>query len=110
MTAPIPPELCDLLALTLVPGLGPKLTAALLERFGSASAARRAGAEQLRHVQYIGEQLAQRIASALRALDLSEELGLIARHNVHLIARGGPEYPPALAEIADPPQLLYVRG
>ena len=30
MAAPLSPELRDLLALTLVPGLGPKITAALL--------------------------------------------------------------------------------
>jgi len=36
---PFAPEVCDLLALQLVPGLGPRLTAALLERFGSPAAA-----------------------------------------------------------------------
>src|SRR4026207_1916896 len=41
MPARLSPELCDLLVLSLVPGLGPRLTAALLRHFGSAGAVRR---------------------------------------------------------------------
>src|SRR5581483_8509789 len=37
----LPPELRDLLALNLIPNLGPRLTAALLRHFGSAAAIRR---------------------------------------------------------------------
>ena len=40
----------DLLALHLVPGLGPRLTSALLERFGSPAGALRATAAQLQEV------------------------------------------------------------
>src|SRR5438874_727599 len=47
------PDLRDLLALHLLPGLGPRLTAALLQRFGSAGAALRAGAARLREVPRI---------------------------------------------------------
>src|SRR3989442_937158 len=44
MSPTIAPDLRDLLALHLLPGLGPRLTAALLRRFGSAGAVLRAGA------------------------------------------------------------------
>ena len=50
MPESLSPELRDLLALRLVPGLGPRLTAALLRHFGSAAAVRRAAAAQLRQV------------------------------------------------------------
>ena len=110
MAEPLTPELRDLLALRLVPGLGPRLTAALLRRFGSATAVRRATASQLRQVPQIGTKLSLDFAAALAAVDLDRECGLLEEHNVHLIVLGTPEYPTALAEIADPPQLLFVRG
>ena len=59
MPARLSPELCDLLALSLVPGLGPRLTAALLRHFGSAGAVRRAAAGQLRQVPQIGAKLSE---------------------------------------------------
>ena len=61
-----PDVIHDHLALALVPGLGPKLTAALLERFGTASAARAASAVQLREIPHIGDKLATSLAEALR--------------------------------------------
>jgi DNA processing protein len=106
----MPDDMRDLLALHLVPGLGPRLTAALLERFGSASAVRRASAAQLQQVHHIGGQLAGRFADALRSIDVEAELQCMARHQVALRMLGTPEYPAALATIPDPPHLLYVRG
>ena len=61
----MPDELHAHLALALVPGLGPKLTAALLERFGSPSAARRATAAELLEIPHIGAKLAETLATAL---------------------------------------------
>ena len=51
-------DLRDLLTLHLVPGLGPRLTAALLERFGSARAILSASAGDLQAVPHIGPKLA----------------------------------------------------
>ena len=110
MTDPSADELRDLLALTLVPGLGPRLTAALLERFGSASAARQASASELRQVPHIGEKLSRDFALALQGIDVEAELERIARHGVHLRALNTSGYPAALATISDPPNLLYVHG
>jgi DNA processing protein len=103
-------DLRDMVALGLVPGLGPRLTQALLERFGSARAVLEASPEELREVPYIGAQTAGEFHQAMRLLDLDKECELIARHKVSLLARGSPQYPAALAEIADPPHLLYLRG
>jgi DNA processing protein len=100
----------DLLALHLVPGLGPRLTAALLERFGSAGAVRQSSAAQLREVPYIGETLASKLESSLRTIDVDAELAKMAHHGVHLIALGTPAYPAALASISSAPHLLYCRG
>src|SRR5947209_20064453 len=92
----------DLLALSLVPGLGPRLTAALLRHFGSASAVRRASAAQLRQVPQIGEKLSQSFHAALQAVSLDKELALLQRFRATVLTLGSPEYPPALAHISDP--------
>ena len=104
------PELIDLVALSLVPGLGPRLTQALLDRFGSASAARRATAAELEQVPHIGAKLAHSFAEALRAADPEAELLRAERHSVKLVPRTASDYPERLRELPDSPHLLYYRG
>jgi DNA processing protein len=103
-------EIRALLTLRLVPGLGPRLTAALLARFGSAGAVIRATAAELREIPHIGEKLAHDIRQALSQVQVDKELEQMNRHDVRLLVLGTPEYPAALALIPDPPHLLYVRG
>ena len=103
-------DLNDHLALALVPGLGPKLTAALLARFGSPAAALRATAAELVTVPQIGEKLAASLAAALRAVDISPELALLEKHCVTPVPLGTAGYPPPLAAVVAPPPLLYFRG
>ena len=100
----------DLLALHLVPGLGPRLTRALLERFGSAAAVLRARADELAEVPHIGAKLARKLRQAMDGIDLAAELELIGRFQVTVAAPGAAGYPPSLLEIPDPPSLLYLRG
>ncbi|HYH66272.1 MAG TPA: DNA-processing protein DprA [Urbifossiella sp.] len=107
---PVPDAVRDHLALRLVPGLGPKLTAALLDRFGSASAARQATAAQLRTIPHIGDKTATEMAAALRSVDIGRELELIESFGVTPIPLGFPGYPPPLLPLAAAPQLLYFRG
>jgi DNA processing protein len=110
MTTPVPAEIRDLLTLQLVPGIGPRLTAALLERFGSADAILRTSATQLAEVPFIGPGLAEAVAAARKEIDVAHEIAQADKYGVRLVARGSPEYPPLLAEISDPPYLLYMRG
>ena len=107
---PADPELTDLVTLSLVPGLGPRLTQALLDRFGSAAAARRATVAELERVPHIGPNLARSFADALKAVDPQAELDLTARHGVSLLPLSSPDYPVRLKELPDVPPLLYVRG
>jgi DNA processing protein len=106
----MPDAVDDHLALALIPGLGPKLTAALIERFGSASAARRATAAQLRTIPHIGEKLADSFATALRIVNVSSERDLLAKHGVRPVPLGDPAYPSPLAAVNCPPPLLYFHG
>ncbi len=110
MANPVPEDVRDLLTLSLVPGIGPRLTAALLERFGSPAAALRASVAELSAVRFITPRLAESIQQALHHSDTAAELERAERHGVRLIALGNPEYPPSLAAITDPPYLLYIRG
>jgi DNA processing protein len=100
----------QILALHLVPGLGPRLTAALLTRFGSAAEVLRATPAQLAEVPHIGEHTARQLHEAMSRVDVDAEVALLARYRVHLLMLGTPAYPASLATIVDPPHLLYVRG
>jgi len=100
----------DLLALQLVPGIGPRLMAALLERFHSVAEIAAASLDKLTSVPYLGEKTAQQMQVSLQSNDVDEELELIQRHGVILIKLGTPDYPETLAKIAMPPRFLYVRG
>jgi DNA processing protein len=104
------PEQKSFLTLHLVPGLGPRLTAALLERFGSAAAVLKARPEELCEVPHIGAKLARDLHQSMRSADLAQELALMERFQANLLVLGSPEYPPPLANIPDPPHVLYVRG
>jgi DNA processing protein len=103
-------EIRDWLALQLVPGLGPRLTAALLARFGSARGVLEASAAQLQEVPHIGAKTASGLHEAIRNVNIEGELEQVARFGVQVLRLGTPEYPATLATIPDPPHLLYVRG
>ncbi len=106
----ITPDVIDHLALALVPGLGPKLTAALLTRFGSAANALRATAHELHEIPHIGDTLAQSLARAFRNVATASELDLLKKHGVQPVPLGFPGYPTSLARVPGPPPLLYFRG
>ncbi len=108
--APPAADLRDHLALALVPGLGPKLTAALMLHFGTADAARRATVNDLLRIPLIGDKLAQSFALSLRNVDVDAEERLMIAHNVRAVILGRDDYPLRLTEIADAPPLLYFRG
>ncbi len=100
----------DWLALHLVPGIGPRLTAALLERFGTAHGVLHASADALAAVPHLPAATAQTIKKSLASRDVDAELELMDRHQVRMVRLGTPDYPATLATIDVPPKFLYVRG
>jgi DNA processing protein len=110
MSEPLTSEAHDLLTLHLVPGLGPRLTIALLHRFGSAGAVLRATPLQLQEVPHIGSKLAQSLYQAMANVDVNKELAWVERQGVRLLVRGSVDFPRSLENIPDPPFLLYLRG
>jgi DNA processing protein len=103
-------DLRDLLALQLTPGLGPRLTTALLEHFGSARRVLSATAAELAQVPQIGERLAEKLTRAMAGANVAAEVELLQRYQTRLLVLGTPDYPTALASLEDAPHLLYVRG
>jgi DNA processing protein len=97
------------LALKLVPGLGTRNSAKLLERFRTPQAIFRASRTELEAAGASGT-VAQSIASGCTFEDAAVQHEKMAEAGAELITLGDPRYPQALREIFDPPILLYVRG
>jgi DNA processing protein len=97
------------LAVTLTPGVGARLAAELLKRFG---APERVFAASLTELEACGlpAPVAQSLHSGAPLKAAEQELEKIRQLGCRLLAWDEPEYPPLLKEIYDPPVLLYCRG
>jgi DNA processing protein len=100
------------LQLSLTEGIGPILTARLLEKAGSIEESCGADVSLLKTVEGIGLAKAGKIHEALRraAGDVDAEIARAASAGVKLLCRDDDAYPPALKLIPDPPTVLFVRG
>jgi DNA processing protein len=98
------------LLLALTPGIGPRLRKNLLAHFGTAEAVTRAAASDLRAVPGIGQKLCRGIVQARHEVDLEAELADCREHGVQILTESNPGYPKTLANIPDPPGVLFVRG
>ena len=99
-----------ILALSLIPEVGPNLLFHLVASFGSAQAALVASFERLRLVPGIGAVTASAIHAFPWQKALEEELRLIERGRVSLLVWGDPAYPETLKHIPSPPPVLYLKG
>ena len=97
------------LALRLVPGLGTRNSAKLLERFRTPQAIFRASRTELEQAGVSGA-VAQSIASGCTFEDAATQHEKMAECDAVLVTMGDPQYPELLRGIFDPPILLYVRG
>lgn len=99
-----------LVALSLVPGVGPSRVRALLAAFGSAAAVLSAPPSRLVRAEGVGRKTAE----AIRAVDADAEVDRQFRQaesvGARLVALGDDEYPARLRQIYDPPPFLWVRG
>jgi DNA processing protein len=111
---PSPAPALDLgswLRLAAVPGVGRITAAHLLRHFGSPAAIFSAGIDQLlQHVTPAqAHALCAPVSSATTRL-LDTTLVWLDQPGNRIVSLLDPAYPPLLAEIADPPLLLYIRG
>ena len=99
------------LRLAMTEGIGPILIARIVEAAGgNAAAACDAGVDLLRNVEGIGAAKAAKIHQSMRAALVDAELARCDQLGVTLICRDDASYPMLLAQIPDPPPVLYVRG
>src|SRR5579859_4493311 len=97
------------LALKLVPGLGTRTTARLLDRFRTPQAIFHASRSELEGAGVSGS-VAQSIASGCTFEDAASQQEKMAEAGAVLVTIGDPRYPQVLREIFDPPAILFARG
>src|SRR4029077_5156514 len=93
----------------LTPGLGARLSGKLLRQFGSPEEVFRASLTELESFQ-LPAAVAQVVVSRAAFRDAEKELAQVRKAGCQLIHWEESAYPKRLAEIYDPPPLLYVRG
>ncbi|WP_332848559.1 DNA-processing protein DprA [Massilia sp. S19_KUP03_FR1] len=104
-------DLGSWLRLAAVPGVGRITAAQLLRHFGSPAAIFSAAIDQL--LQHVTPAQASALcapASSETARLLDTTLAWLEQPGNRILSLLDPAYPPLLAEIPDPPLLLYIRG
>ena len=97
------------LALRLVPGLGLRKSAQILERFRTPQAIFRASRSEL-EAYGLPPATAQSIASGCTFDDAVLQQQRMLDTGTTLVPITGPDYPPLLRSIYDPPVVLFARG
>ena len=99
-----------LVALNLLPDIGPVRVRNLLSRFVSAQAVLAATQADLSQVDKVGFKAANNIIRWRELIDLDGELRRIDQFGANIVTTDDSEYPALLRHIYDPPLVLYVRG
>ncbi len=98
------------LALTLVPGIGARTFHRLLERFGSPERVFTARRNLLEEIPGLKKVTIDAITSSEAKITAEKEMNRLRSLGISVIQWGTEKYPEYLANISDPPPLLYVRG
>jgi DNA processing protein len=96
----------DLLTIALLPGVQSRTVGALRERGALADVL----AHPDEHVDLLLESARGRLRSGEARRAAEAELGLASRAGIAIVGRDDIAYPRLLAEIFDPPAVLYVKG
>jgi DNA processing protein len=81
----------------------------LIAHFGSAEALAAASSEELRATG-LGAKTSAYLADQLRQNSTDNEVDQLAAEGIVTVFEDDPRYPPLLAEIPDPPPVLFLRG
>lgn len=99
-----------LVALNLLPRIGPVRVQKLLDQFSSPAAVLGAPIDVLRRVSNIGEETAAIIHKWQDHCDVTKELNEVKARGLTLISKFDEDYPAPLREAYDGPNVLYVWG
>ncbi len=100
----------DTLTLSMLPGLGPRTLAALLERFGDSKSVLAATGPELASVHGVGPKLVHAIRTATHHVDIESIVGWCAEHDARIVCRDSPGYPRMLGDLPDAPSVLFLHG
>jgi len=103
-------ELEAMIALNMLPDIGPLRMARLVQYFKTALNVLNATTAELCHIEGIGPRIAATIRDWKKHGDPGAELELAQTAGIEILAVNDERYPALLAEIPDPPPLIYVRG
>lgn len=99
-----------LIALNMLPCIGPVRIRRLLASFGSAEAVLNAPGSKLARVEGIGQETADIIRNWESHADVSKELAEVEERGLTLLTENSPGWPAPLRELPDSPVVLYVWG
>jgi len=99
----------DWIALNMTPGVGPRVTARLLEHFGSAEAIFDAPRRELALLRLTPESI-ETIATRELYDRAETEIGKVRQLGGEILVLDDGVYPTLLRETYDPPVVLYVKG
>src|SRR5689334_3343739 len=99
-----------LVALNMIPHIGPVRLRQLLEVFQSPEQILATPKHKLMRVDGIGEEVADAVTSWETTIDLTGELKRIADFGCQIVTQQDDNYPELLRQIYDPPIVLYVKG
>lgn len=99
-----------LVALNLLPKIGPIRVRRLLEAFGEPAAILGAAKDRLMRVDGIGEETAKILHGWQDHADPISELREATERGITIVTQDDEDYPAPLREAYDPPLLLYVWG
>lgn len=100
----------SLVALNMLPKIGPVRVRRLLEAFGEPAALLAAPKDRLLRVDGIGEETAGILCRWQDHADPMAEIREAAQRGIAIVTGDSPDYPAPLREAYDPPLLLYVWG
>ncbi len=98
------------LRLAMLPGVGPRTLAALIDVFGSAANVLSASGAELAAVPGVGKRLVHTIRTADHHVDTAAILRWCREHDCRLVCRGTPGYPKMLNDLPDAPPIFFARG
>ncbi len=98
------------LTLKLIPELGNRSLLRLIKHFGTPQAVLKAGPEELSNVAGIREQARISILGKRTVRSPEGEWEMLQGKGIKLLCLNDADYPANLAEIPDPPAVLFLRG
>lgn len=103
-------ELKHLIALTMVPAIGPVTARTLIAEIGSARDVLRQSRKALQKIEGIGPILARAIHESSLLGQAEREMEFMDRHHIKALHYKGPDFPDSLNNCLDGPVLLYTIG